>query len=76
MSGREVLPFVEYLGIQPVLLTNPDQTIMEPAVLLSIRPEPTETWRSFSFPMTIQGVQRLRDDLGILLQEMAQMHGR
>lgn len=62
------LPIVELLGVEAATLTNPEQTAAAPVVFLTFRPEPHESWRSFSFPVSLQQAIRLRNDLTEVLQ--------
>jgi len=59
---------VELLGVEAATLTNPEQTATAPVVFLTFRPEPHESWKSFSFPLSLQHAVRLRNDLTAVLQ--------
>ncbi len=67
-NSNGTLPIVELLGVEAATLTNPEQTAAAPVVFLTFRPEPHESWRSFSFPVSLQQAVRLRNDLTELLQ--------
>ena len=62
------LPIVELLGVEAATLTNPEQTAAAPVVFLTFRPEPHDSWRSFSFPVSLEHAMRLRNDLTEVLQ--------
>lgn len=62
------LPIVELLGVEAATLTNPEQTAAAPVVFLTFRPEPHDSFRSFSFPVSLQHAVRLRNDLTEVLQ--------
>lgn len=67
-NDNGTLPIVELLGVEAATLTNPEQTAAAPVVFLTFRPEPHESWRSFSFPVSLQQAVRLRNDLTEVLQ--------
>ena len=69
-NGNEngTLPIVELLAVEAATLTNPEQTAAAPVVFLTFRPEPHESFRSFSFPVSLQHAVRLRNDLTEVLQ--------
>ena len=69
-SNNGTLPIVELLGVEAATLTNSEQTVAAPVVFLTFRPEPHQTWRSFSFPVSLQHAVRLRNDLAHLLQQL------
>lgn len=72
MAGRDAsgaLPIVELLGVEAAMLTNREQTAEAPVVLVSLRPQPQRSWQSFSFPLSWEHAERLRDDLTNLLNE-------
>lgn len=67
-NDNGTLPMVELLGVEAATLTNPEQTATAPVVFLTFRPEPHESWKSFSFPLSLQHAVRLRNDLTAVLQ--------
>ncbi|NLF73418.1 MAG: hypothetical protein GX575_30645 [Candidatus Anammoximicrobium sp.] len=67
-NDHGTLPIVELLGVEAATLTDPEQTATAPVVFLTFRPEPHESWRSFSFPVSLQHAIRLRNDLTAALQ--------
>lgn len=67
-NDNGTLPIVELLGVEAATLTNPEQTATAPVVFLTFRPEPHESWKSFSFPLSLQHAVRLRNDLTAVLQ--------
>jgi hypothetical protein len=69
-NSNGTLPIVELLGVEAATLTNPEQTAAAPVVFLTFRPEPHESWRSFSFPVSLQQAVRLRNDLTEVLQRL------
>jgi hypothetical protein len=68
-SNHGTLPIVELLGVEGATLTNAEQTVAAPVVFLTFRPEPQQSWRSFSFPISLEHAVRLRNDLTKLLQQ-------
>ncbi len=68
-SSQGMLPIVEVLGVEAATLTNADQTVEAPVVIITIRPEPHRSWQSFSFTVGWQQAARLRDDLARLLDQ-------
>lgn len=68
-SNNSTLPIVELLGVEAAMLTNPEQTAVAPVVFLTVRPQPTQSWQSFSFPLSLDHAARLRDDLTGLLKQ-------
>ena len=67
-NDNGTLPIVELLGVEAATLTNPEQTAAAPVVFLTFRPEPHDSFRSFSFPVSLQHAVRLRNDLTEVLQ--------
>lgn len=67
-NDNGTLPIVELLGVEAATLTNPEQSATAPVVFLTFRPEPHESWKSFSFPLSLQHAVRLRNDLTAVLQ--------
>ena len=68
--GEErTLPIVELLGVEGAVLTDPERTTAAPVVFLTLRPEPDRSFRSFSFPLSVQQAARLRDDLTRVLKQ-------
>lgn len=63
------LPIVELLGVEGAVLTDPERTTAAPVVFLTLRPEPDRSFRSFSFPLSVQQAARLRDDLTRVLKQ-------
>jgi hypothetical protein len=63
------LPIVELLGVEGAVLTDPERTTAAPVVFLTLRPEPDRSFRSFSFPLSVQQAARLRDDLARVLKQ-------
>lgn len=68
-SDSGTLPIVELLGVEAAILTNAEQTAEAPVVLITVRPEPHNSWRSVSFPLSWRQAERLRDDLTELLKQ-------
>lgn len=63
------LPIVELLGVEAAVLTDPERTTAAPVVFMTLRPEPGRSFRSFSFPLSVQQAARLRDDLTRVLKQ-------
>ncbi len=63
------LPIVELLGVEAAVLTDPERTAAAPVVFMTLRPEPGRSFRSFSFPLSVQQAARLRDDLTRVLRQ-------
>jgi hypothetical protein len=63
------LPIVELLGVEAAVLTDPERTTAAQVVFLTLRPEPDRSFRSFSFPLSMQQAARLRDDLNRVLKQ-------
>jgi hypothetical protein len=68
-SKNGTLPLVELLGVEAAMLSNVEQTAGMPVVFLTFRPEPHQSWQSFSFPVSLRQAARLRDDLTDVLQQ-------
>ncbi len=66
-SDGGTLAFVELLSVGEGVLSDPDRSFETPIVLLTVRPEPNETFQSFSFAVSRTQAERLRDDLASLL---------
>lgn len=72
------LPIVELLGVEAAVLTDPARMTAAQVVFLTLRPEPDRSFRSFSFPLSLQQAARLRDDLAHVLKQFqpaTQNHG-
>lgn len=69
------LPFVEYLGMEPAMLTDSEQTEMAPVVLVTVRPQLQQSFASFTFPITVVAALRMRDDLDSLLYQLVRWVG-
>ncbi len=63
------LPIVELLGVEAAVLTDPERTTAAHVVFLTLRPEPDRSFRSFSFPLSLQQAARLRDDLTRVMKQ-------
>jgi hypothetical protein len=68
-NESDTLPIVELLGVEPAVLTDPERTKAAHVVFLTLRPEPDRSFRSFSFPLSLQQAARLRDDLTHILKQ-------
>lgn len=68
-NESDTLPIVELLGVEPAVLTDPERTKAAHVVFLTLRPEPDRSFRSFSFPLSLQQAARLRDDLTRILKQ-------
>ncbi len=63
------LPIVELLGVEAAVLTDPEQKRAAQVVFLTLRPDPEHSFRSFSFPLSLQQAVRLRDDLNRVIKQ-------
>jgi hypothetical protein len=63
------LAFVELLSIGEGVLKYADRSAETPIVLFTVRPEPDTNWQSFTFAVSREQAERLRDDLTSLLEK-------
>jgi len=63
------LAFVELLSIGEGILKDVDHSAETPIVLFTVRPEPDMNWQSFTFAVSREQAERLRDDLTRLLDK-------